>query len=110
MAGEKTEKATPKKRDEARRKGQIAKSQDLNGAALLMAGLVALSAFGPGLFRRVQEATIGTLELTAHPEVVSRDGLGTVLGDVFSHVAVGLAPVMVACVLAASVISVAQAR
>ena len=38
MAGEKTEKATPKKRQEARKKGQVAGSQDLNGAVVLMAG------------------------------------------------------------------------
>ena len=30
--GEKTEKATPKRREEARKKGQVARSQDLNGA------------------------------------------------------------------------------
>lgn len=33
MAGEKTEKATPKKREEARKKGQVARSMDLTGAS-----------------------------------------------------------------------------
>ncbi|QOR68573.1 flagellar biosynthesis protein FlhB [Cytobacillus suaedae] len=37
FAGEKTEKATPKKRDESRKKGQVAKSQDVNTAILLIA-------------------------------------------------------------------------
>ena len=32
FAGEKTEKATPKKRNDARKKGQTAKSQDVNTA------------------------------------------------------------------------------
>ena len=32
FAGEKTEKATPKKRQDARKKGQVAKSQDVNMA------------------------------------------------------------------------------
>ena len=32
FAGEKTEKATPKKRNDARKKGQVAKSQDVNTA------------------------------------------------------------------------------
>ena len=37
MAENKTEKATPKKRQEARAKGQVARSQDVNGAVVLMA-------------------------------------------------------------------------
>ena len=59
MAENKTEKATPKKRAEARKKGQVARSQDVNGAVVLMAALIALSAFGPGVVRRMQEAMIG---------------------------------------------------
>ena len=33
MASDKTEKATPKRREEARKKGQVASSTDLNGAS-----------------------------------------------------------------------------
>jgi len=43
---EKTESATPKRREEARRKGQIPRSRDLSAAAVLMTGGVALSALG----------------------------------------------------------------
>lgn len=35
FAGEKTEKATPKKRNDSRKKGQVAKSQDVNTALLM---------------------------------------------------------------------------
>ena len=38
MADDKTEKATPKKQEEARKKGQVARSNDLNGAVVLRAG------------------------------------------------------------------------
>ena len=41
--GDKTEKATPKRREEARKKGQVAKSADLNGSVVLLAALFALS-------------------------------------------------------------------
>jgi flagellar biosynthetic protein FlhB len=41
--GDKTEPATGRRREEARNNGHIAKSQDLTHAALLMAGLLALS-------------------------------------------------------------------
>ena len=37
FAGEKTEKATPKKRQDARKKGQVAKSQDINTAIGIIA-------------------------------------------------------------------------
>ncbi|PFA67867.1 flagellar biosynthesis protein FlhB [Bacillus sp. AFS015802] len=37
FSGEKTEKATPKKREDARKKGQTAKSQDVNTAIILLA-------------------------------------------------------------------------
>lgn len=37
FAGEKTEKATPKKRQDSRKKGQVAKSQDVNTAFVLLA-------------------------------------------------------------------------
>ena len=47
MAENRTEKATPKRLEEARKKGQVARSADVNGAVVLMAGLLALSAFGP---------------------------------------------------------------
>ena len=39
MAENKTEKATPKKRQEARKKGQVARSQDINGAVVMLAGI-----------------------------------------------------------------------
>lgn len=37
FSGEKTEKATPKKRQDSRKKGQVAKSQDVNTAIVLLA-------------------------------------------------------------------------
>ena len=62
MAENKTEKATPKKRQEARAKGQVARSQDANGAIVLMAAVLGLSAFGPAMFQRMQEAALGVLD------------------------------------------------
>ena len=44
--GDKTEAPTPRKRQEARDQGQIARSQDLSSAALLVGGMVLLKAFG----------------------------------------------------------------
>ncbi len=49
-AEEKTEPATPRRRQETRKKGQVARSQDLTAAVLLLSGFAALSWLGPGLW------------------------------------------------------------
>ena len=48
-AQEKTEPATPKRLEDAKRKGQVARSRELTTSALLMASAGALLALGPGL-------------------------------------------------------------
>ena len=47
---EKTEQATPKRREDARRKGQVARSSELSSIAILATGLLALSGLGPYMF------------------------------------------------------------
>jgi len=42
FSGEKTEKATPKKREDARKKGQVLKSKELNSALLLLAATISV--------------------------------------------------------------------
>ena len=51
--GEKTEPATPRRRKEARERGQTAKSVDLNGAIILLAAFLALFIFGDYIFEKV---------------------------------------------------------
>ena len=48
---EQTEKATPKRREEARGRGQVAKSSDLAGAAVFLAGVFVLHALMPAALR-----------------------------------------------------------
>jgi flagellar biosynthetic protein FlhB len=101
MAADRTEKATPKRRQEARKKGQVARSADLNGAVVLLAGLMGLSAFGPGLWHRMQEAMVEMIAMTRHPQVVSARGLGELFGMVAVHVGLAALPVGAVCALAA---------
>ncbi|MDD2902648.1 MAG: flagellar biosynthesis protein FlhB [Syntrophales bacterium] len=46
---DKTEKPTPKRRAEARKKGKAAKSKDLSGALVLLTALLSLMIWGPGM-------------------------------------------------------------
>ena len=50
FAGEKTEKATPKKRQDSRKKGQVLKSQDVTSAILLLSVFLFLF-FSAGFMR-----------------------------------------------------------
>lgn len=44
-----TEKATPKRRQDVRKKGQVAKSMEVNSALIILAIFIALKAFGAGV-------------------------------------------------------------
>ncbi len=53
---EKTEAPTPRRRTEARDSGQVAKSQDLGAAVLLLGGMVALEIMGQDILRELLNA------------------------------------------------------
>lgn len=63
-AGEKTEAPTPRRLSEARNKGQIARSADLNSALLLLGGLVGLRIFGPQMIGSLHEVMRRNLSVT----------------------------------------------
>lgn len=51
--GEKTEDPTPRRREEARQEGQIAKSQDLAAAVTLLGGMIALNVLGTDILKKL---------------------------------------------------------
>jgi flagellar biosynthesis protein FlhB len=107
-AGERTEKATPRKREDARKKGQVARSADLSGAVVLLAGLFAVGVTGSSIAQRMGEAMRAALALGAQPDVVSASTIGQIFMDAGSQVALAVAPVAGACALAALVVSAGQ--
>ena len=110
MAGEKTEKPTPKRRDEARKKGQVARSADVNGAIVLAAGLAALAAFGPHVVEEVRRSMTETFRLTATPEVVSARGLPAILTANLRAIGTAVAPVAAVALVAGVAASIAQVK
>jgi flagellar biosynthetic protein FlhB len=108
MAGEKTEKATPKRQAEARKKGQHPKSMDLNSAVVLMAALLTLGSFGPKLFARMEDATVTLISMTTNPSVVDRKGIGAVVTYAFEQAGLAAAPILLVCAGAAVVANLAQ--
>jgi flagellar biosynthetic protein FlhB len=107
-ASDKTEKATPKRREEARKKGQVARSTDLNGSVVLIAALGALAAFGPMIVDGLGESMRGLLAQIANPDQVSAAGLRPLLETAGLAVAVATIPVALACLLAGLGVNLAQ--
>lgn len=61
-AGEKTEEATPRRKQEARKKGQVAKSAEINSAFVLIGGLLMLQFFGPGIYEQLAQMMRDSLQ------------------------------------------------
>ena len=59
---EKTEPATPKRREESRRKGRVARSQELNSVVVLLAALLGLYMLGGLLYQNLAGFTVQLLE------------------------------------------------
>ncbi len=109
MADGKTEKATPKRREEARRRGQVAKSVDLNGALVLLAGLLAVSLLAPHTVHVAEGALRDGLANVAHPQqLTSAAGLRELFAATLKAFLLGVGPVAVVCLVAGVLANVAQ--
>lgn len=108
--GDRTEKATPKRQEEARKKGQVAKSADLNGAVVVLAGLLALSAFGPGMYHQMRDAMQQTLALIATPRALEGPGLIRLFGSGMKTVGLAVAPIAAVCAVTGVLVNVVQVR
>jgi flagellar biosynthetic protein FlhB len=108
--GDKTEKATPKRRDEARKKGQVAKSQDLNGAVVLLTSLFALSIWGPHIWQEMGASMRGTLAMIAQPDAVTPHGIGRLFMEGGRTTLLAVAPVAIVCLISGVVSNVGQVK
>jgi flagellar biosynthetic protein FlhB len=70
---ERTEQATPKRLEEARKKGQVPRSTELSTAAVCIAAAVAIYSFGGVAAGRLGELMRATLSLS--PEVATGEGM-----------------------------------
>jgi flagellar biosynthetic protein FlhB len=108
--GDKTEKATPKRREEARKKGQVARSQDLNGALVLIGGLIAVAVWGPHMMEKLGESMRTTIALMGNPRGVNATLLGQLFVDGGKTIAMTVGPIAGACIAAGVIANVIQVR
>lgn len=92
---DKTEKATPKKRSEARKKGQVAKSQEVSSVAVLLTGLSTLYVFGSFMYTHIKSLTAESFSLVASP-VIGLPDLVVLNQHMVEHFIIIVAPVMIA--------------
>ncbi len=110
MAGEKTEKPTPKRRAEARKKGQVARSQDLNGALMLLVAIFLLSVRAPQMLNAIGGSMTQTLELIRTPQIVTGHGLFSLVKQDAMTIASCVGPIAGACVVVGVVSNLAQVK
>lgn len=109
QSGEKTEKATPKKRREARERGQVIKSQDLVTALSLLLIFLALSAFGTNMVSGLTGLLRGFLGAgTSLPKSFDLATMRSLLGGVILRMAYILLIPLAAAFLGAVVFSYLQ--
>lgn len=107
FSGEKTEKATPKKRQESRKKGQVAKSQDVNTAVVLLAVFLFLF-FAGGyikdiIFRLFQHSFQEYMKLE-----ITESNIQMMFLEILSEMVLILAPIMAVAMVAGVASNFAQ--
>jgi flagellar biosynthesis protein FlhB len=74
-AQERTEAPTPRRREQARRKGQVARSRELNTMAVMLTGAAGMLALGPWISDRLQQLLIRGLATPGRNELDVGDAL-----------------------------------
>ncbi len=108
-AHDKTEKATAKRRNEARRQGNVAKSNDLNSAVVLSAGVIGLMFMGPKVVSGVSGSMRTIFAEIAHPgTATSAAGLHSLMQLGLHIMLTTVAPIAGMCVAAGVIANVGQ--
>lgn len=99
FSGEKTEKATPKKRQDSKKKGQVAKSQDVNTAIVLFSVFLFLYIAGGFMKNRIFSLFTYPLTQSAAGSFTS-DSLYSLFIDMLKEIALILGPLMLVAMVA----------
>src|SRR6202012_2665927 len=106
---DKTEKPTGKRKSEARKKGQVAKSTEVNGALVLVAGLIAISMQGPSVVNAIAGTMRAMFGMVSRPnEVSSAAGLHGIVNLMLHTLETTALPIGVLCMSGALLANVAQ--
>lgn len=104
---DKTEEATPKRREEARKKGQVPWSQELSMATLMIAAILSVEIVGPDIIAALEEGLTKGLSVE-RAEASGVDWFDKTLRDSLWAVAPTIFPLLIALVVVAIVGGVLQ--
>jgi flagellar biosynthesis protein FlhB len=106
---DRTEKATPKHRENARKEGQIARSADVGGSVVVAAGIFSLSLLGPRIATAIEESFGEIFRAIAQPaQTAGTSALKTPLHAALSAVEVGVGPIAAICLAGGLLAGAAQ--
>lgn len=104
---QKTEEPTPKRLEDARRKGQVASSREVNHWFMILAGAVSFMALAPGMSNGIVRAIS---RFVTEPDLIitGRNGIGAALKGMLGEVLLAVLPVIMLLVIAAILAGVVQ--
>jgi flagellar biosynthesis protein FlhB len=106
---DRTEKATPKHRERARKQGQVARSADVGGSLVLAGGLFAVSLLGPRIVGSGEAAFRQVLSEIASPaKVTTAAGLKSLMSVTLSTIGLTVGPIAAVCLGAGLLAGAAQ--
>lgn len=105
--GDKTELPTERRRTEAREKGNIPRSVDLNAAGLMLAAAIAINSFGPPLTKSLSELMHASIQNAGNVQLSRGDAM-RMFWELAKFSAVNVLPVMLAMAAAALALNLAQ--
>ncbi|MGH9721695.1 MAG: type III secretion system export apparatus subunit SctU [Bryobacteraceae bacterium] len=110
MSGEKTEAPTPKKIKDARKKGQVAKSNDLTQAFLFLTAALVLAGGGPAFVDQLKNLMHDFFRPSMLDGSVSQDAMLKYMGDAWLRFLFLSAPLMGAMFLIAAAVMYLQVK
>ena len=99
---ERTEDATPRRKQQAREKGQIPTSRELNSMIMMMVSAGAMALLGPGVVRGIKELTVWNLSVSRE-KIFDVSSMYLLLEDSLLHAVASMAPFFIVMLVAAFV-------
>ncbi|QLG86788.1 flagellar type III secretion system protein FlhB [Chitinibacter bivalviorum] len=97
---ERTEPASPKRLEEARKKGQVPRSHELTSFSTLMVGMVAVIVTGPELYAAMKQVMLTALSFN-RAQLLQDNHISELLYDAFRIAVVAILPIFAACIISA---------
>lgn len=109
-AEERTEKATSKRRDDERKKGNVPKSQDLIAISALIASFYALQSFGSIIIENLQKAVFVFFEMGATLKYLATDNIFQIAAQAMITIGTCIAPMLAVSIFVAVALTMLQTK